>query len=483
MKLSALAGEAFDPDPEIRGIATDSRAVEAGDLFAALAGEHADGAKFIDEALRKGAVAILGAPSIAAPAPVVRDENPRRRLAQIAARFWPRQPDTIAGVTGTNGKTSTAIFAAQLWERLGVAAGSIGTLGARAPGFAAPLAHTTPEPVTLHRVLNDMAAAGTSHAAMEVSSHGLAQHRADGVRFSIAAFTNITRDHLDYHADFDAYFAAKKRLFTELLPDDGVAVVNADGADAAALIEQLDARRMRILTTGAAGEDVWIKDCRPRSTGLALTLVAGGGEHPVNLPLIGGFQAENAALAAGVVIASGFAPPEVIPLLGEISGAPGRMEPAGALRGASVYVDYAHTPDAVAAAINAARPHTEGRLAIILGAGGDRDREKRAAMGAAASAADAVIVTDDNPRHEDPAAIRAAVLSGAPGAVEIGDRREAIRKGLSMLAPGDVLIVAGKGHETGQIVGDEIQPFSDAGAVREEIAAIGGTPFGEERGS
>lgn len=481
MRLSTLAGEAVDPDPEIRGIAVDSRAVVPGDLFAALPGGRFDGAAFIDDALARGAAAILGPPAIEAAAPVIRDPFPRRRLALMAARFWPRQPETIAGVTGTNGKTSTAVFAAQLWERLGAPAGSIGTLGARAPGYAAPLRHTTPEPVTLHRVLNDMAGAGARCAAMEVSSHALAQARPDGVRFSIAAFTNISRDHLDYHTDFDAYFAAKTRLFTELLPEAGVAVVNADGAGAAALAKMLGTRPGRLMTTGAAGDDVRILSCAPQPTGLALRLRAAGCDHAVDSPLVGGFQAENAALAAAIVIASGFPAGDVIPLLERLAGAPGRMERAGTLRGASVYVDYAHTPDAVAAAIRAIRPHAEGRLAVLLGAGGDRDQEKRGPMGAAASAADLVIVTDDNPRHEDPAAIRSTVMAGAPGALEVGDRREAIRKGLSLLSSGDVLLVAGKGHETGQTVGEVVHPFNDAEVVREEIRAAGGGISGEEQ--
>ena len=461
MKLSELSGEAFDPDPDILGLTADSREIEKGFLFAALPGTAMDGARFIPQAEKNGAVAVLGAPTVTAGVPIVRDAEPRHRLAIMASRFYSGQPSVIAGVTGTNGKTSTARFAAQLWSMLGEQAGSIGTLGAEAPGFSVKLQHTTPEPVTLHKTLSGMTKAGATHLAMEISSHAIAQSRADSVAFSIAAFTNITQDHLDFHADFTDYFNAKKRLFTELLPQDGIAVVNADGEGAEEVCALLAERGVKTMTTGAKGEAITMFGCEPHAGGLKLILKVNADEINIDLPLIGGFQAENALLAAGVVAASGFEAEDVIPFLRKLTGAPGRMEHVVDANGGAVYVDYAHTPDAIKTAIDAIRPHTEGRLIVIIGAGGDRDKEKRSLMGAAAAGADVVIVTDDNPRNENPAEIRAQVLSGAKGATEIGDRAEAIAHGVAMLTPGDVLLIAGKGHETGQTVGGETLAFND----------------------
>lgn len=473
MKLSVLAAERFDPDPDIAGITPDSRAVREGFLFAALPGAKADGETFIPQAEKMGAAAVLARPGAVTRLPLVADAEPRRRLSHMAARFHPGQPETIAGVTGTNGKTSTAVFAASLWAMLGEASGSLGTLGAKGANFDRPLAHTTPEPVTLHETLDAMARAGITHLAMEVSSHALAQYRADGVRFSSAAFTNLTQDHLDFHKDFEDYFAAKLRLFIDLLPAHGTAVVNLDGARGADVAAAAERRRLRVLTTGRRGGAIRILKTAPTPGGLDVDIEAEGCIRPLSLPLIGAFQAENAVLAAGLVMASGYGAAEVLPLLDRLPGVPGRMQHAASVRGAGVYVDYAHTPDAVATALAAIRPHAAGRVIAVIGAGGDRDRAKRPLMGkAAAAGANLVIVTDDNPRSEDPAAIRREILAGCPGAREIGDRAEAIAAGVLMLCSGDVLLIAGKGHETGQIIAGVTYPFDDAEEARR--AAAGG---------
>ena len=466
MKLSTLAGEHFAADPDITGLTADSRAVASGYLFAALSGDNVDGVKFIPQAEEKGAAAVLARPGVKTRLPLVADANPRARLAAMAARFFPRQPEIVAGITGTNGKTSTAHFAAQIWTRLGRIGGSLGTLGAAAPGFASKSTLTTPEPVALHETLDAMARAGVDRLAMEVSSHAIAQARADAVVFRIAAFTNITQDHLDYHATFDDYFAAKARLFTELLQDDGVAVVNADGEGAAAISDAAKACGAKVFTTGAEGDSICILSADPTPTGIDAFIAAFGDEHRVHLPLIGAFQAENAMLAAGIVIAAGEAPSDVIPALEHLHGAPGRMQLAASIDGAGVYVDYAHTPDAITTALAAIRPHAAGRVIAIIGAGGDRDRAKRPLMGqAAAKGADIVIVTDDNPRTEDPSKIRAAVMTGCPNAEEIADRASAIERGVALLSPGDALLIMGKGHETGQQVGRKILPFNDVDAA------------------
>lgn len=468
MKLSALTGRTFDPDPDILGLAADSRAVKPGFLFAALPGVKLDGAAFAPRAAANGAAAILAGARLEAGVPVVVDANPRLRLALMAARFYPRQPEIVVGVTGTNGKTSTVRFFAQLWTMLGEKAGSIGTLGAYAPGYERALQHTTPDPVTLHETLDAMAGLGLTRAAMEVSSHALVQHRADGVRFSAAAFTNITQDHFDYHVGFEDYLAAKLRLFTELTPKSGFAVINADGEGAGQVIAAVKSAGLRILTTGACGETARLTRAVPYADGLSIDVAAEGEVFAIELPLVGAFQAENALVAAALVIGGGAAPRRVLPLLARLDGVPGRMQRvAGAEGGAAVYVDYAHTPNAIATALAAIRPHAREKLVAIIGAGGDRDASKRPHMGRAASlGADVVIVTDDNPRSEDPAEIRRQVLKGAPKALEIGDRTEAIEKAVAMLGPGDVLLIAGKGHETGQTIGDRTLPFDDADIAR-----------------
>jgi UDP-N-acetylmuramoyl-L-alanyl-D-glutamate--2,6-diaminopimelate ligase len=475
VKLSELAGRKVDPDPDIRGLASDSRAVKPGFLFAALPGAVADGAKFIPQAEEKGAVAVLATPGARATKPLIEDANPRLRLAEIAARFYAQQPGVIAGVTGTNGKSSTARFTAQLWRMLGEKAGSLGTLGAEAPGFAKKLAHTTPDPIELHETLAAMAKAGATHLAMEVSSHGLDQFRSDGVKFAAAAFTNLTQDHLDYHKTVEAYFAAKLRLFSELLPKGGVAVINADGEGAERVIAEAKRAGHKIITTGTRGDTLKLIRATAHAAGLSVAANAEGREYSIELPLVGAFQAENALLAAGIVIGLGAKAERVLPLLAKLEGVPGRMQRVAGTAGAAIYVDYAHTPDAVETALSALRPHVAGKLIAIIGAGGDRDKTKRPLMGRAASAhADAVIVTDDNPRSEDPATIRRDVLAGAHGAIEIGDRAAAIAEGAAMLKPGDVLLIAGKGHETGQVVGKTVLPFDDADVARAAAAKRGG---------
>jgi len=471
VRLSELANAPHSPDPDILGLTADSRAVKRDFLFAALSGEKADGALFIPQAEKSGAAAVLAAPGVAANVPVVHDALPRKRLAQMAGRFYGAQPRVIAGITGTNGKTSTARFAAELWRMLGRHGGSLGTLGASAKGFDAPLVHTTPEPVMLHQTLAGMSGAGVTHLAMEVSSHGLAQHRADGVRFALAAFTNITQDHLDYHASFEDYFNAKLRLFTELLDDGASVVVNMDGEGAGEVCKAATARGLKLVRSGERGVELKLVSVTAHAGGLDMEISAYGRDYQITLPLIGAFQAENALLAAGVVIASGEDPGAVMALLATLNGVPGRMQKATQLCGASIYVDYAHTPGAIATALRAIRPHLCGRLIAIIGAGGDRDRAKRSLMGEAALAhADIVIVTDDNPRTEDAALIRRDVLASCPGAREIGDRKEAIAAGVALLKEGDVLLIAGKGHETGQMVGTTTLPFNDAEVAKRAAA-------------
>jgi len=470
-------------DREIRGLTADSRAVERGFLFAALPGSRHDGRAFIAEAVARGAVAVLAPQGTALPegagaAALVTDDNPRRRLALMAARFYEVQPRSIAAVTGTNGKTSVASFTRQIWQRLGYRAASLGTLGLVPARPNAPKSLTTPDPVELHRCLAALARDGIDHLVMEASSHGLDQHRLDGVRVTAAAFTNVTRDHLDYHGSMAAYLAAKRRLFAELLAADGTAVLNADDPAAAALAEACAARGLRVMTYGSRGRDLRLLRQEPTQDGQRLTLEIDGRRHEVSLLLAGTFQAANVLAALGLVLATGAQTPgtldHALDVLGGLEGVPGRLESVGRTpRGAEVYVDYAHTPDALQTVLQALRPHTAGRLHVVVGCGGDRDPGKRPMMGEiAARLADAVIVTDDNPRSEDPAAIRRAILAAAPQAEEIGDRGEAIARAVATLSAGDVLVIAGKGHESGQIVGDRVLPFDDRDVARRAIAAL-----------
>ncbi|MBM3615754.1 MAG: UDP-N-acetylmuramoyl-L-alanyl-D-glutamate--2,6-diaminopimelate ligase [Alphaproteobacteria bacterium] len=479
--LTARAGR----DPVLSGLTVDSRAVRSGMLFAALPGARMHGAEFIGPALRMGAAAILtdaaGAKMAAealegAEAAVIIADDPREALAYAAALWFGAQPDTMVAVTGTNGKTSVATFARQIWMALGHAAINIGTTGVEG-AWEAPSSHTTPDPITLHALLAEGAAAGVTHAAMEASSHGLDQRRMDGVQLRAAGFTNLTQDHLDYHHTMEAYGAAKAELFSRLLPEDGTAVINLNGAGGAAMADLCAARGVETLTIGREeGADLRIRGQRYDATGQDLRFDWQGQPHQVHLNLVGGFQAENVLVAAGLVIGAGAAPGDVFRALPQLSGVRGRMQLAATRRnGAAVYVDYAHTHDAIETALKALRPHVLGRIVIVFGAGGDRDATKRPLMGAAARAhADVLYVTDDNPRSENPAAIRAAIMAACPEANEVGDRAEAILRGVDALGPGDALLIAGKGHETGQTIQGQVYPFDDVEQASIAVAALDG---------
>ncbi|MAY87375.1 MAG: UDP-N-acetylmuramoyl-L-alanyl-D-glutamate--2,6-diaminopimelate ligase [Pseudooceanicola sp.] len=483
--LSALALTARGGhDPRITGLSVDSRDIRPGVLFAALPGTKVHGATFIETALQAGAAAILtdrAGAELAADALTAHDaalviaEDPRQALAGAAALWFGAQPGVMAAVTGTNGKTSVSTFLRQIWTELGHSAINLGTTGVEG-AWSAPLKHTTPEPITLHRALAQAAAHGVTHAAMEASSHGLAQRRLDGVHLRAAGFTNFTQDHLDYHASFDDYFDAKAGLFRRVLPDEGTAVVNLDDPRGAEMRAIAAARGQKVLTTGRGVGDLILLNQRFDATGQDIRFSFGGRTYQTRLNLIGGFQAENVLLACGLAIACGDAPDSVFDTLPHLTTVRGRMQLAAQRgNGASVFVDYAHTPDAVATALRALRPHVMGRLIAIIGAGGDRDAGKRPLMGqAAADHADVVIVTDDNPRSEDPGVIRAAVMAGAPGATEVADRAKAILRGADMLGPGDALLIAGKGHETGQIIGDDVLHFDDSEQASVAVAALDG---------
>jgi UDP-N-acetylmuramoyl-L-alanyl-D-glutamate--2,6-diaminopimelate ligase len=483
MKLRDLFSEDARIDPqaqgaEVTGLSSDSRSVKPGDLFFALAGAKTDGISFIEPAIAAGAVAIAGdhPPQGGCRVPFVTTANPRRALALAAAKFYPRQPETIAAVTGTSGKTSVAAFTRQIWLKLGHAAASMGTVGLVSPKRNLYSSLTTPDPIALHAQLDEIAREGVTHLAFEASSHGLDQYRLDGVRISAGGFTNLSRDHMDYHPDVAHYLAAKLRLFRELIPEGGAAVISADHECSQQVIDAARERNLRLITVGQKGE----------GTGEGIRVVASGidgfaqqveldhlgRKHCIRLPLVGEFQIENAVVAAGLAIATGGEPGEVFAALEHLEGAKGRLERVGERNGAPIFVDYAHKPDALAKALQALRPYTTGQLVVLFGAGGDRDSGKRPLMGAiAAQNADRVIVTDDNPRGENPARIRAAILAAAEGATEIGDRAEAIREAIAGLQSGDVLLIAGKGHETGQIIGDRVLPFSDHDAVAAALAS------------
>ena len=466
---------------EFRGLAADSRDVKPGFLFAALTGSKADGARFIADAVTRGAVAVLGGPEAAEQAKklgvdFISAANPRRRLAEFAAEFYRAQPSVVAAVTGTNGKTSVAAFVRQIWSFQGRKSASLGTIGIDSPSGHVSLGHTTPDPVRLHAELARLKKEGVEHLAMEASSHGLDQYRLDGVRISAAGFTNITRDHLDYHVSFENYLAAKLRLFGELVVDGGVAVINADAAHAEEFVAAAERRHLRLLTIGASGKDLRLIAQAPHARGQAITLRYKAREYRIALPLAGFFQASNALVAAALTLGLGDPAEEVFAALENLRGAPGRLELVARTRhGAAIYVDYAHTPDAVETVLKALRPHVKGRLHIVFGCGGDRDRGKRPLMGQAATCyADAVIVTDDNPRTENAALIRREALAGAPGAREIAGRAEALRQAVAALGAGDALVIAGKGHEDYQIIGTEVLPFSDRDEAIKAAQALGG---------
>ena len=482
MKLRDLFSDDATIDPQaeavdVAGLAVDSRAVKPGDLFFALSGLKTDGARFIDSAIASGAVAVAGdhPPPGEPRVPFVITPNPRRALALAAAKFFPQQPSTIAAVTGTSGKTSVAAFTRQIWQRLDHAAASIGTIGLVSPKRTLYGSLTTPDPIALHRQLDEIAREGVTHLAFEASSHGLDQYRLDGVRISAGGFTNLSRDHMDYHPDVAHYLAAKLRLFRDLVADGGAAVISADHDSSQAAIDAARARKLRLITVGINGDGTGegIRVVATAIDGFAqrLELQHCGRSHSLRLPLVGEFQIENALVAAGLAIGTGSEANDVFAALEHLEGAKGRLERVGEHNGAPIFVDYAHKPDALAKALQALRPYAKRRLVVVFGAGGDRDAGKRPLMGAiAAENADHVIVTDDNPRSENPANIRAAILAAARGASEIGDRTEAIRTAIAGLQAGDALLIAGKGHETGQIVGDRVLPFSDHDAVASALA-------------
>lgn len=466
---------------DFTGLTSDSRKVKPGYLFAALAGTKTDGARFVKDAVARGATAVLGAPALegevaALGVTFIPDENPRLGLARYAAAFFNAQPDTVAAVTGTKGKSSIVAFLREIWTALGKPAASLGTVGVIAPGGEMPLAHTTPDPVEIHELLAKLKADGVEHLAIEASSHGLDQHRLDGVTVSGCGFTNITRDHMDYHPTFDHYLAAKLRLFSDVVKDGGVAVVNADAEHAGKFIDAARARGLTLITVGRKGETIHLDRREDRGGAQALTLHYQGKIFYVELPQAGEFQASNALVAAGLAIGLGADAPKVFAALEHLKGAPGRMEKvAFAASGAPIYVDYAHTPDSLEKVLEALRPHTANRLHVVFGCGGDRDKGKRPLMGAVAvKLADDVIVTDDNPRTEEAATIRAEIMAAAKGAREIGDRAEAIRSAVADLKSGDVLVIAGKGHETGQYIKGEVHPFSDREQAVNAALAVGG---------
>jgi UDP-N-acetylmuramoyl-L-alanyl-D-glutamate--2,6-diaminopimelate ligase len=483
MRLRDLFGDDATLPPQadavvVTGLAVDSRLVKPGDLFFALAGLKTDGARFVDAAIASGAAAVAGdhPPPGALAVPFVVIPNPRRALALAAARFFPRQPATIAAVTGTSGKTSVAAFTRQIWLRLGHASASIGTIGLVSPKRTIYGSLTTPDPIALHRQLDEIATEGVTHLAFEASSHGLDQFRLDGVRIAAGGFTNLSRDHMDYHPDVAHYLAAKLRLFRDLVAPDGAAVISADHDCSQAVIDAARARKLRILAVGRKGDGIGegIRLVAADIDGFAqkLSLEHRGERQAVRLPLVGEFQIENALVSAGLAIGTGSEADQVFEALEHLEGAKGRLERVGERNGASIFVDYAHKPDALAKALQALRPYAKGRLVVVFGAGGDRDAGKRPLMGAiAAENADQVIVTDDNPRSEKPEAIRAAILAAVKDASEIGDRAEAINTAIAGLEPGDALLIAGKGHETGQIVGDRVLPFSDHDAVASALAS------------
>jgi UDP-N-acetylmuramoyl-L-alanyl-D-glutamate--2,6-diaminopimelate ligase len=475
-RLSELLRRDLAIDPVIRGVTADSRRVKPGYLFAALSGAKADGREYVASALAAGAAAVISNGPIAAEAPVIVVGDARRAYALAAANFWGAQPAVCVGVTGTNGKTSVATFCRQMFERLGHRAASMGTLGVRA-GLEqiTPPGLTTPDAGDVAALLADLAGRGVTHLALEASSHGIDQRRLDGVILTAAGFLNLTQDHLDYHGTMESYRAAKLRLFEALTPRGATAVLNADSDAYAAFAAASVTSGLGVFSVGAMGEGLTLAHRELTQSGQRLRIGAEGRNFDVRLPLAGAFQASNALVAAGLCIAAGEEAEAVLESLEHLEGAPGRLQRVGAGRkGGEAYVDYAHTPDGLEKLLLALRPHATGRLIVVFGAGGDRDKTKRPQMGAiAAGLADVAIVTDDNPRSEDPAAIRAEIRAGASGLREIGDRREAIRAAAAMLKRGDVLVVAGKGHEQGLTIGAIIHPFDD---VDETAAALGLEP-------
>ena len=494
MRLSSLMRASSDPstsipalprDPLLSGLTLDSRQAKPGFLFAALAGNRRDGAAFVTDAVGRGAVAVLAGPDATLPpldpsVVVIRDANPRRRIALMAAAFAGVQPASIAAVTGTNGKSSTVHFLRHIWAVLGFKAASVGTLGVFSPGLERAAGLTTPDPVQLHEDLAILARQGVTHLAIEASSHGLDQHRLDGLRLSAACFTNLTHEHLDYHPSMAAYFLAKARLFDSLLPDSGTAVINADSDRAEALQAICAKRGIRCWTYGLKGREFRLLKDQPTSSGQHLAVEVMGALHGIDLPLVGGFQASNALGALALAVATGGDPARAGEALGSVTGAPGRLQLVARHRsGASVYIDYAHKPEALETVLATLRPFARGRLVVVFGCGGDRDRAKRPVMGEIATRlADLVLITDDNPRSEEPAEIRAEIVRGIPADrrnwIEVRDgRHAAIERGMAALrGKDDLLLIAGKGHETGQTIAGVTHPFDDAVVAREFAEAL-----------
>jgi UDP-N-acetylmuramoyl-L-alanyl-D-glutamate--2,6-diaminopimelate ligase len=468
MRLRELAG--IDSDTRVTGFAIDHRKVAPGTVFGAFRGTMFNGEDFIPDAVSAGAVAVVARPEVeVAGAPRISADEPRREFARLAAKFFGPFPGTVVAVTGTNGKTSNVELTRQLWRMAGFHAASIGTLGVTTADDSTTTGLTTPDIVTFLSNMAGLAREGVTHAAFEASSHGLAQYRTEGLPVRAAAFTNFSRDHLDYHGTMEAYFEAKMRLFTEVLEGDGTAVLWMDDPRSDEVLRRVEARGLRRLTVGRRGEFLKLVERVPTQLGQRLVIEADGERREIDLPLIGAYQAANVLTAAGLAIATGGDRAGTLANLSRLQPVRGRLERAVITRaGAPVYVDYAHTPDAIEAAVEALRPHARGRLIIVFGAGGDRDVGKRSEMGRSASRlADLVIVTDDNPRSEAPAAIRRDILSGAAGAREVPGRREAIAAAVAEAGAEDIILLAGKGHEQGQIVGDQVLPFDDVAVARE----------------
>jgi len=461
-------------DIDIAGIAAHSTDVKPGFLFAALKGAKTDGGAFIADAVRRGASAILVDRDVtvdAGPARVIAVPDARHALAHAATRFFGRQPEIVVAVTGTNGKTSVVNFTRQMWEAQGVQAASLGTLGVIAGSRHTPLKHTTPDPIQLHRLLAELAAEGIDHLALEASSHGLDQHRLAGVRLAAAGFTNLSRDHMDYHASAEAYLTAKRSLFTQVLPRGATAVLNADVPEYPELLAACRKRDQRVISYGRAGRELRVAGFRPNGSGTYVELAVDGGTETVRIPLVGDFQLWNALCALGLLVGAGGSLDAGVRALVSLKGVPGRMQQVAEINDARVFVDYAHTPDAIEKVLRTLRPYARNCLVIVFGCGGDRDSGKRPVMGEIACRfADRVIVTDDNPRTEDAAKIRAQVLAGCTHATEIGDRASAIRTAVAGLDEGDVLVIAGKGQESGQIVGTQVLPFDDAEHARAAVS-------------
>ena len=478
MQLAELTGKKdASSGVKISGLSLDSRRVKPGYLFAAFQGEKMDGTRFIDEAIEKGAVAVLTGPEAeikVTGAVHISDDNPRKAFSKMAAKFYGSQPKTMAAITGTNGKTSTAHFVRQMWQRLGAKAAAIGTLGVVSEGVNHSTGLTTPDPITLHQALNALAGLDVTHAIIEASSHGLVQHRVDGVDVKVAGFTNLTQDHMDYHADEENYYKAKALLFKDVLNKNGTAVLNTDSPFGVRLGVAMKKRGVKVISVGRKNADIHLKRTTPEKGGQFMEFSYQGKDYDTRFSVMGSFQADNVLLAAGIVIAGGFAAKKVFETIYYLAGVPGRMEKvANTPNGAEAYIDYAHTPDGLQHALYSMRDHTYGKLHLVFGCGGERDTGKRSKMGAVAEAmADFVYITDDNPRNENPSEIRMEIIEGCPSGVDFVDRGDAIRFGVRAMQPDDVLVITGKGNETGQIVGDQVLPFSDKNVVLETVVKM-----------